>query len=155
MVMKSVANAVLVCLASALTLPSYAQDPQSCRAVRFADIGWTDITSTTALAAAVFEGLGYEPKVTIASVPISFAGLKNKQIDVSLGYWWPVQEQALAPFVQAKAIQVLEPPNLSGAKATLAVPSYAYDTRVGAARRDATVPDARLPPFLSHPGRGP
>jgi len=37
-----------------------------------------------------------------------------------------VQEKALQPFVDAKAIQVLEPPNLSGAKATLAVPSYEY-----------------------------
>lgn len=114
-------------LAATLAQPALAQDPPSCRAVHFADIGWTDITSTTALASAVFEGLGYQPTTTVASVPISFAGLKSKQLDVSLGYWWPVQEKALAPFVAAKSIQVLEPPNLSGAKATLAVPSYEYE----------------------------
>jgi glycine betaine/proline transport system substrate-binding protein len=113
--------------AAAISPPAFAQDPQSCRAVRFADIGWTDITSTTALASTVFEGLGYQPVTTIASVPISFAGLKSKQLDVSLGYWWPVQEKAIAPFVDAKAINVLQPPNLSGAKATFAVPAYEYD----------------------------
>ncbi|MGY6254277.1 choline ABC transporter substrate-binding protein [Paraburkholderia caledonica] len=108
-------------------LPAFAQDPATCRAVHFADIGWTDITSTTALASTVFEGLGYQPVTTVASVPISFAGLKSKQLDVSLGYWWPVQEKAIAPFVESKSIQVLQPPNLTGAKATFAVPAYAYD----------------------------
>jgi hypothetical protein len=101
-------------------------DAATCRTVRFADIGWTDITSTTALASTVFEGLGYKPTTTIASVPISFAGLKSKQLDVSLGYWWPVQQKQLQPFLDNKSINVVEPPNLSGAKATLAVPSYAY-----------------------------
>ncbi|WP_118180357.1 choline ABC transporter substrate-binding protein [Paraburkholderia phosphatilytica] len=125
--MKLRIKALSVCVAGALALPAFAQDPASCRDVRFADIGWTDITSTTALASTVFEGLGYQPTTTVASVPISFAGLKSRQIDVSLGYWWPVQEKALAPFVQAKSIDVLQPPNLSGAKATLAVPSYEYE----------------------------
>lgn len=120
-------SASLLCAAAALLQPAFAQDPATCRNVRFADIGWTDITSTTALASTVFEGLGYQPVTTVASVPISFAGLKTKQLDVSLGYWWPVQEKAIAPFVDAKTIQVLQPPNLSGAKATFAVPTYEYD----------------------------
>ncbi|MGU7773489.1 choline ABC transporter substrate-binding protein [Burkholderia sp. MR1-5-21] len=102
------------------------QDPESCRNVRFADIGWTDITSTTAMASTVFEALGYKPTTTISSVPISFAGLKSKQLDVSLGYWWPVQQKQLQPFLDSKSINVVETPNLSGAKATLAVPSYEY-----------------------------
>jgi glycine betaine/proline transport system substrate-binding protein len=105
-------------------------DDASCHTVRFVDIGWTDITSTTALASVLFEGLGYSPRTTVASVPISLAGLKSKQIDVSLGYWWPVQEKAVQPFLDAKTIDKLEPPNLSGAKATLAVPSYAYDAGI-------------------------
>jgi glycine betaine/proline transport system substrate-binding protein len=134
--MKLSVKALPVCLAAAVASfaaavvfaqPAFAQDPESCRAVRFADIGWTDITSTTALASTVFEGLGYQPVTTVASVPISFAGLKTKQLDASLGYWWPVQEKAIAPFVDAKAINVLQPPNLTGAKATFAVPTYEYD----------------------------
>jgi glycine betaine/proline transport system substrate-binding protein len=105
-------------------------DDASCKTVRFVDIGWTDITSTTALASVLFEGLGYTPKTTVASVPISLAGLKSKQIDVSLGYWYPVQEKAVQPFLEAKTIDKLEPPNLQGAKATLAVPAYAYDAGI-------------------------
>ncbi|WP_250454274.1 choline ABC transporter substrate-binding protein [Caballeronia sp. ATUFL_M2_KS44] len=115
-----------VCAVSA----AYADEDASCRTVRFVDIGWTDITSTTALASVLFEGLGYTPRTTVASVPISLAGLKSKQIDVSLGYWWPVQEKAVQPFLDAKSIDKIEPPNLSGAKATLAVPAYAYDAGI-------------------------
>jgi glycine betaine/proline transport system substrate-binding protein len=121
---------LLACLLLALTsLGASAQSKEdaTCHTVRFVDIGWTDITSTTALASVVFQGLGYDPKITQASVPISLAGLKTKQIDVSLGYWWPVQEKAVQPFLDAKQIEKLDPPNLSGAKATLAVPSYEYD----------------------------
>ena len=121
---------LLACLLLALTsigASAQSKEDASCHTVRFVDIGWTDITSTTALASVVFEGLGYDPKITQASVPISLAGLKTKQIDVSLGYWWPVQEKAVQPFIDAKQIDKLDPPNLSGAKATLAVPSYEYD----------------------------
>jgi glycine betaine/proline transport system substrate-binding protein len=115
---------------SAQTALAAGTDDASCHTVRFVDIGWTDITSTTALASVLFEGLGYSPRTTVASVPISLAGLKSKQIDVSLGYWYPVQEKAVQPFLDAKTIDKLEPPNLSGAKATLAVPSYAYDSGI-------------------------
>jgi glycine betaine/proline transport system substrate-binding protein len=38
-----------------------------------------------------------------------------------------VQEKAVQPFIDAKQIDKLDPPNLSGAKATLAMPSYEYD----------------------------
>lgn len=121
---------LLACLLLALTsigASAQSKEDASCHTVRFVDIGWTDITSTTALASVVFQGLGYDPKITQASVPISLAGLKTKQIDVSLGYWWPVQEKSVQPFLDAKQIDRLDPPNLSGAKATLAVPSYEYD----------------------------
>ena len=64
-------------------------DDASCKTVRFADVGWSDIAATTGLASVVLEGLGYKPNVTIASIPIAFAGMKKKQIDVFLGYWNP------------------------------------------------------------------
>jgi glycine betaine/proline transport system substrate-binding protein len=115
-------------LAATVTLPlsAFAQDPATCQAVRFADIGWTDITSTTAIASLLFDALGYKPTTMNVSVPISFAGLKNKQIDVSLGYWWPIQQTPIQPFLDSKSITVLEQPNLSGAKDTLAVPAFVY-----------------------------
>jgi glycine betaine/proline transport system substrate-binding protein len=74
-----------------------------------------------------FEGLGYSTSTTIASVPISLAGLRSKQIDVSLGYWSPVQDAIIEPMVKARSLTLLPTPNLSGAKATLAVPAYAAE----------------------------
>ena len=114
--------------AAALTATSaYAADPAVCRNVRFADVGWTDIAATTGIASTVFQGLGYKPTKTIASVPITFAGIKNKQLDVFLGYWSPTMDPMIEPFVKAKQIEVLSTPNLTGAKYTLAVPDYVYD----------------------------
>lgn len=104
-----------------------AQEAPACRNVRFADVGWSDIAATTGLASVVLEGLGYKPSVTIASVPIAFAGIKSKQIDVFLGYWNPSMTPMIDPFVKAGQIKVLEQPNLVGAKYTLAVPESLYE----------------------------
>jgi hypothetical protein len=37
-------------------------DPPSCQLVRFADVGWTDVTSTTALASELLRSIGYCPR---------------------------------------------------------------------------------------------
>jgi glycine betaine/proline transport system substrate-binding protein len=113
--------------AALVTTSAYAADPAACRNVRFADVGWTDIAATTGIASTVFQGLGYNPTKTIASVPITFAGIKSKQIDVFLGYWSPTMDPMIQPFVKAKQIEVLSTPNLTGAKYTLAVPDYVYN----------------------------
>lgn len=115
--------AAVVALASQNALA----DDASCKTVRFADVGWSDIAATTGLASVVLEGLGYKPNVTIASIPIAFAGMKKKQIDVFLGYWNPSMTPQIEPFVKAGDIKVLDTPNLVGAKYTLAVPTYLYD----------------------------
>ena len=99
----------------------------TCSTVKFADIGWTDITATTALSSTVLQGLGYKTESVIASVPIAFAGLKKGQIDAFLGYWSPSMTPIVEPFTKEKAITVLDKPNLVGAKYTLAVPTYAYE----------------------------
>jgi len=80
-------RSALLALLGSLSLASIgagAVEPAECRPVRFADIGWTDITATTSLATVVLQGLGYKPSTTIASVPIAFTGLKKKSIDVFL-----------------------------------------------------------------------
>ncbi len=46
-----------------------AADPAACRTVRMSDPGWSDITSTNALAGVVLDGLGYEQKVETLGVP--------------------------------------------------------------------------------------
>jgi glycine betaine/proline transport system substrate-binding protein len=117
----------IVAAVAALTAQSALADDASCKTVRFADVGWSDIAATTGLASVVLECLGYKPNVTIASIPIAFAGMKKKQIDVFLGYWNPSMTPQIEPFVKAGDIKVLDTPNLVGAKYTLAVPTYLYD----------------------------
>jgi glycine betaine/proline transport system substrate-binding protein len=117
----------LAVVAATLASSAALADEASCKTVRFADVGWSDIAATTGMASVVLEGLGYKPSVTIASIPITFAGMKKKQIDVFLGYWNPSMTPQIEPFVKSGDIKVLDTPNLTGAKYTLAVPTYLYD----------------------------
>ena len=102
---------------------AWANDPESCQAVRFADVGWTDITATTATATVVLEGLGYQPKTQVLSVPVTYTSLKNKDIDIFLGNWMPTMEADITPYREDGSVEVLGA-NLEGAKYTLAVPQY-------------------------------
>lgn len=106
--------------------PALAVDPEACTTVRFSDVGWTDITATTAAASVVLEAIGYEPEVTVLSVPVTYASLDNKDIDVFLGNWMPTMEADIAPYREKGTVETLGA-NLEGAKYTLAVPKYAFD----------------------------
>jgi glycine betaine/proline transport system substrate-binding protein len=103
-----------------------AAEPEACRTVRFSDIGWTDVTATTGLASRLLRNLGYEPRVTVLSVPVTFASLKNRDIDVFLGNWMPAMEADIRPYVDDGSVEVVGA-NLTGAKYTLAVPAYTHD----------------------------
>lgn len=108
-------------LAAALAAaPAFAADPESCKTVHFSDVGWTDITATTATASVVLKALGYKPDTSILSVPVTYAGLSKGDIDVFLGNWMPTMEGDLAPHRDDGSVIVLRP-NLEGAKYTLAV----------------------------------
>jgi glycine betaine/proline transport system substrate-binding protein len=98
-------------------------DPPSCQTVRFSDVGWTDVTATTALVAQLVRSIGYVPNITVLSVPVTFASLKNNDIDVFLGNWMPAQTADRAPYDADGSVVVIRP-NLLGAKYTLAVPAY-------------------------------
>lgn len=100
-----------------------AEVPEQCRTVRFSDVGWTDITATTAAASVLLEGLGYKPEVQVLSVPVTYASLKNKDIDVFLGNWMPTMEADIKPYLDDGSVDVVGV-NLEGAKYTLAVPAY-------------------------------
>jgi glycine betaine/proline transport system substrate-binding protein len=100
-----------------------AADPESCQTVRFSDVGWTDITSTTAATSVVLQGLGYDTDVEVLSVPVTYASLKNQDIDVFLGNWMPTMEADLKPYLEDGSVQNVGV-NLEGAKYTLAVPTY-------------------------------
>ena len=103
-----------------------AKDSGSCKTVRFSDVGWTDITATTAATSEVLKALGYTPKTEVLSVPVTYTSMKNKKIDVFLGNWMPTMEADRKPYLDKKQIEVVGV-NLEGAKYTLAVPDYTYD----------------------------
>ncbi len=90
------------------------------------DIGWTDVTATTALTRQLLQRLGYSPTVTVLSVPVTFASMKNKDIDVFLGNWMPAQDGDRRPFITDGSVDVVRA-NLVGAKYTLATLASAHD----------------------------
>jgi glycine betaine/proline transport system substrate-binding protein len=112
-------------IALLFSLPA-AADPASCAAPRFADIGWTDITATTAITARLVEGLGYRPKIQLLSVPVTYVALKNKDIDIFLGNWMPSMQADRQPYLDNHSVEVVRP-NLEGAKYTLAVSQESWD----------------------------
>jgi glycine betaine/proline transport system substrate-binding protein len=101
------------------------RDPAGCQTVRFSDVGWTDVTATTALVTQLLRSIGYSPAVTVLSVPVTFASIQNNDIDVFLGNWMPAQEADRARYVEDGSVVVIGP-NLTGAKYTLAVPAYTH-----------------------------
>lgn len=105
--------------------PAGVRDPASCQVVRFSDVGWTDVTSTTALITQLLRSIGYSPTVTVLSVPVTFASMANNDIDVFLGNWMPAQEGDRDRYVKEGSVVVIRA-NLTGAKYTLAVPAYTY-----------------------------
>ncbi len=102
-----------------------AREPAGCQTVRFSDVGWTDVTATTALTAQLLRSIGYSPTITVLSVPVTFASMQNKDVDVFLGDWMPAQEADRAPYLADGSVEVVRA-NLEGAKYTLAVPAYTY-----------------------------
>jgi glycine betaine/proline transport system substrate-binding protein len=62
----------------------------------------------------------------VLSVPVTYASLKNGDIDVFLGNWMPTMEADLAPYRDEGSVETIRA-NLEGAKYTLAVPQYTYD----------------------------
>jgi glycine betaine/proline transport system substrate-binding protein len=90
-----------------------------CDKVTFSDVGWTDITATTAVTSVVLQALGYETETKILSVPVTYQSMAAGDIDVFLGNWMPTMEADIAPYRDAKTVDTVRT-NLTGAKYTLA-----------------------------------
>lgn len=116
----------LLTLALSTPLLAHAVEPVTCDLVRFADVGWTDITATTAVTRVVLNDLGYRTQVKRLSVPDTYKALQDKQIDVFLGTWMPTSEAHIRPYLDSGAVETVIA-NLEGAKYTLAVNQPAYD----------------------------
>ena len=124
---KTLVPGLIAALALMATPYAIAGEPDSCKTVRFSDVGWTDITATTSIATEIMKGLGYTPKSTVLSVPVTYASMKNKDIDVFLGNWQPSMDNDRKPYIEDKTVVEIAPNLPEGAKYTLAVPQYTYD----------------------------
>ena len=128
--MKKIITTTL--LASALlTSAAYAGDAETCKPIRFADVGWTDIQVATGAASVVLEALGYAPEVKTLTVALAFGALKSKDIDIFLGNWMPSQTGEIKAYMDEKSIDVVGA-NLEGAGYGIVVPQYVADAGVKA-----------------------
>ncbi|WP_339069463.1 choline ABC transporter substrate-binding protein [Pseudomonas idahonensis] len=115
---------LLLCATALLSSPTWAAEPASCKTVRMGVVNWTDVIATSAVADVLLGGLGYDSKQTSAVQQIIFAGIRDKRLDIFLGYWKPAMDQNIAPFLEAGQVKVMAQPSLVDAQATLAVPDY-------------------------------
>jgi glycine betaine/proline transport system substrate-binding protein len=119
------ARCALILSGSALlSAGAMASDDASCKTVRMGVVNWTDVIATSGMADVLLNGLGYESKQTSAVQQIIFAGIRDKRLDIFLGYWKPAMDNNIAPFLAANQLKVMPKPSLADAQATLAVPEY-------------------------------
>lgn len=120
-----------LCLSIALAAASQTQaaEPESCKPVRMADLGWTDIALTNTTAEVVLAALGYQPTQTLLGLDVSFVSLREGNMDIFQGNWRPVQNEQYKAFFDDGSVEDLGQ-NLQGAKFTLAVPKYVSDAGV-------------------------
>ncbi|MDD7971740.1 choline ABC transporter substrate-binding protein [Roseinatronobacter alkalisoli] len=91
----------------------------TCDQITFSDVGWTDITATTAVATTLLDALGYDTTTLVLSVPVTYTSMANGDVDVFLGNWMPTMEADIAPYRDAGSVDTVRR-NLAGAKYTLA-----------------------------------
>ena len=109
--LKSSLSVLAICAASAAVA--------DCDTVVFSDVGWTDITATTAATTVVLDALGYDTDIKVLSVPVTYTALAEGDVDVFLGNWMPTMEADIAPYREAGTVDTVRA-NLEGAKYTLA-----------------------------------
>ncbi|MFG6509309.1 MULTISPECIES: choline ABC transporter substrate-binding protein [unclassified Sulfitobacter] len=106
----------------AATSPAAAE----CSEVTFSDVGWTDITATTAATSVVLDALGYDTETKILAVPVTYTSMASGDIDVFLGNWMPTMEGDIAKYREEGSVDTVRA-NLEGAKYTLTVNKAAAD----------------------------
>ena len=123
---KALAALALTASLFGLSAAAQAGDANSCQTVKMSDIGWTDVTAITALTGAMLDGMGYKGDIKLLEVPVTFASMKNKDIDVFLGNWMPSMEADIKAYSADKSVETVAANLPTGAFYTLAVPEYTY-----------------------------
>ncbi|WP_374656213.1 choline ABC transporter substrate-binding protein [Dongia sp.] len=119
-------SACVLIVAPSLAL---AAEPESCRNVRLAEPGWNDLTFTTGVTTTILNALGYKAESNLLGLDIIYQSLKNKDLDVFMGYWDPAMVSYYQAYKDDGSVETVHR-NLEGAKYTFAVPQYVYDAGV-------------------------
>jgi glycine betaine/proline transport system substrate-binding protein len=91
--------------------------------IKIASVAWTGVTIKSELAVSLLEALGYEAENTVLSVPFVYSAMSTGGVDAFLGNWMPSMAGIADKFFKdGTVIKYTE--NMTGAKYTLAVPSY-------------------------------
>ncbi|MDO9417196.1 choline ABC transporter substrate-binding protein [Pararhizobium sp.] len=119
----------LILAAGAAATPALAAEPESCKAVRMAEPGWNDLAFTTGVGLTLMKALDYQPQSTLLGIDVIYLSLKNKDLDVFLGYWDPAMVTYFKPYEEDGSVETVNT-NLTGAKYTFAVPTYVWEAGV-------------------------
>ncbi len=117
--MKYLSALALLCLGTTAA----SADADACRKIRIADLGWTDIRLTDATAELILGALGYQSEEKLLGLGVTYTALQEGDMDVFQGNWRPVQDSQFPEYFENGWVIDLGE-NLTGAKFTLAVPSY-------------------------------
>lgn len=97
--------------------------------VRFAIQAWPGVTVKTQVATQLLDAMGYKSTVRELNPQFVYEGIRQDDVDVSLGAWMPAHEDMVRPLLDdGVAIQFAA--NLEGAIQGLAVPTYAYEAGI-------------------------
>lgn len=127
--MQHLRAGILSILLGTIALPAIAADPETCKVVRLAEPGWNDLAFTTGVALTLLKALGYEPQSSLLGIDVIYLSLKNKDLDIFLGYWNPAMVSYYKPYKEDGSVEDVVT-NLKGAKYTFAVPTYAWEAGV-------------------------
>ena len=126
---KLTTSTLAAVMSTLIATAAYSAEADSCKLVRFSDVGWTDITATTAATSEVLKALGYETDVKVLAVPVTYQALAKGDIDIFLGNWMPTMEGDIKKYREEGSVETVRE-NLEGAKYTLAVNKAASDAGI-------------------------
>ncbi|MBD9638787.1 choline ABC transporter substrate-binding protein [Ensifer sp. ENS07] len=121
----------IACVAACLMTIGAAQaaELETCRKVRLAEPGWNDLAFTTGVAQSLLHALGYETQSNLLGIDVIYLSLKNKDLDVFLGYWDPAMKTYFTSYENDGSVETVGK-NLIGAKYTFAVPAYVWEAGI-------------------------
>jgi glycine betaine/proline transport system substrate-binding protein len=110
-------------LITIICLVGFAAGASAGQKIRLVSVAWTGVTVKTELAVCILESLGYEAQNLTLSVPFVYSALSTNGADAFLGNWMPSMESVAGKFFENGSV-IKYAANMTGAKYTLAVPTY-------------------------------